>query len=74
MKTENLTSYIVDQVAQLHIYGKTEYIHLASTFTVRKVSVFGVILVCIFSRSDLIPRDTPFLSELNPNAGKYGPE
>ena len=43
-------------------------------FNARKVSVFGVILVRIFPHSDLIRRDTPYLSVFSPNAGKYGSE
>ena len=40
-----------------------------------KVSVFGVILACIFPHySDWIQRDTKYLSVFSPNAGKYGPE
>ena len=42
--------------------------------TAWKVSVVGVILVCIFPHSDWIRRDTPYLSVFSPNAGKYGPE
>ena len=43
-------------------------------FTEWKESVFGVFLVRIFSHSDWIGRDTPYLSIFSPNAGKYGPE
>ena len=39
-----------------------------------KVSVFEVFLVCNFSHSDWIRRDTPYLSIFSPNTGKYGPE
>ena len=39
-----------------------------------KMSVFGVILVCIFPHSDWTRRDTPYLCVFSPNAGKYGPE
>ena len=35
-----------------------------------KVSIFEVILVRIFPHSDLIRRDTPYLSVFSPNAGK----
>ena len=31
-------------------------------------------LIGIFPHSDLIRRDTPYLSVFSPNAGKYGPE
>ena len=37
-------------------------------------SLFGVFLVTTFSRSDLIRRDTRYLSVFSQNAGKYGPE
>ena len=39
-----------------------------------KVSVFGLFLVRIFLHTDWIRRDTPYLSVLSPNAGKYAPE
>ena len=39
-----------------------------------KVSVFGVILVCIFPHSDWIRRDNPNLSVFIPNARKCRPE
>ena len=42
--------------------------------TAWKVSVFAIILVCIFPHSDWIRRDTPYLSVFSPNAGKCGPE
>ena len=45
-----------------------------STTTVLKVSVFGVIRVCILPHSDRIWIDTPYLSVFSPNAGKCGPE
>ena len=38
------------------------------------MSVFGVILVCIFPHSDWLPRDTKYLSTFSPNAVKCGPE
>ena len=38
------------------------------------MSVFGVILVCIFPHWHWIRRDTPYLSVFRPNSGKYGPE
>ena len=41
-------------------------------YTAWKVSTFGVILVLIFSRSDWIRGDTPYLSVFSPNAGKCG--
>ena len=44
------------------------------TCTVWEVSVFGVILVRVFSHSDWIRRNTQYLSVLSPNAGKHGPE
>ena len=37
-----------------------------------KVSVFGVILFCIFSHSDWIRRDNPYFSVFSPNAEKCG--
>ena len=37
--------------------------------TASKVSVFGVILVRIFPHSDLMRRDTPYLSIFSPNTG-----
>ena len=40
--------------------------------TVWKVSVFGVFLIRFFLHSDRIRRDTPYLSVISPNAGKYG--
>ena len=43
-------------------------------YTTWKVSVFGVILVCIFPHSEWIRRDTPYFSVFGPNVGKYGPE
>ena len=43
-------------------------------YTVWKLSVFRVILVCIFQHSDWIRRDTEYLSTVSPNAGKCGPE
>ena len=48
--------------------------YLQNTFTVWKVSVFGVILVRIFPHLDLIRRDTPYLSIFSLNVGKYRPE
>ena len=39
-----------------------------------KVSVFEVFLVCTFSHSDWIPRDTLYLSIFSPNTRKFGPE
>ena len=42
--------------------------------TAWKVSVFRIILVCIFSHLDWIQKDTEYLSVFNPNAGKCGPE
>ena len=42
--------------------------------TAQKVSIFGVILVCIFPHSDWIRRDTEHLSVFSPNVGKCGPE
>ena len=39
-----------------------------------KVSVSGVFLVHIFPHSELIRRNTEYLSVFNPHAGKYGPE
>ena len=39
-----------------------------------KVPVFMVFLVRIFSYSDWIRKDTPYLSLYSPNAGKYGAE
>ena len=44
------------------------------TCTAWEVSVFGVILVRVFSHSDWTRRDTQYLSVLSPNAGKHGPE
>ena len=38
------------------------------------MSVFAVILVCIFPHSDWIRRDTPYLSVFSPNGRKCGPE
>ena len=42
--------------------------------TAWKVSVFGVLLVYIFSHSDWKRGDTEYPSIFSPNAGKYGPE
>ena len=42
--------------------------------TVEKVSIFGVFMVRIFPHSDLIGKDTPYLSVFSRNAAKYGPE
>ena len=39
-----------------------------------KMSVFGLILFCIFPHLDWIRRDTPYLSVFSPNGGKYEPE
>ena len=36
--------------------------------------VFGFFLGCIFPHLDWIRRDASYLSVVNPNAGKYGPE
>ena len=44
------------------------------TYITWKVSVFGVFLVRTFPYLDWIRRDTPYLSVISPNAGKYGPE
>ena len=38
------------------------------------MSIFGVILICIFPHSDWIRRDTPYLSIFKPDARKYGSE
>ena len=38
------------------------------------MSVFGVILVCIFPHSDCIRRNKGYLSVFTPNARKYGLE
>ena len=38
------------------------------------MSLFGVILVCIFPNLDWIRKDTKYLSVFSPIAGKYGPE
>ena len=51
-----------------------QYLADSFLFTSWKVSVLGVFLVRIFPRSDWIRRDTPYLSVLSPNEGKYGPE
>ena len=40
----------------------------------KRMSIFGVILVRIFSHSDSIRRDTEYHSVFSLNAGKYGPE
>ena len=42
--------------------------------TVEKVSIFGVFMVRIFPHSDLIGKDTPYLSTFSRNVAKYGPE
>ena len=44
------------------------------TTTAWKMSVFGVILVRNFPHSDWMRKDTKYLSEFSPNAGKYWPE
>ena len=41
------------------------------TYTVWKMSVFGVILARIFPHLDWLQRDTPIFT---PNVRKYGPE
>ena len=38
------------------------------------MSVFGVVLVCVFLHLDWTRRDTAYLSEFSLNVGKYGPE
>ena len=38
------------------------------------MSVFGVILFCIFLHWDWMRRDTPYISVFSLNAGRYGPE
>ena len=43
-------------------------------FTEWKVSLFGIVLVRIFPRSDWTRRDIPYLSVFSPHAGKWGPE
>ena len=43
--------------------------HCVKIFRIRKLSVF--LLVRILPHSDRIWRDTPYLSVLSPNAGKY---
>ena len=43
-------------------------------FTVWNVSVFGVVLVCIFAHSDWIRRDTENISIFSPKTGKCRPE
>ena len=45
----------------------------AIIFTAWKVSIFGVFQAHIFPRSDWIRRDTEYLFEFSPNAGKCGP-
>ena len=42
--------------------------------TAWKVSVLGVILVCIFQHADWLRRDMEYLSIFSSNSGKYGPE
>ena len=49
------------------------YVTLTSV-TAWKVVVFGIFLVHIFPHLDWIRKDTEYLSVINPNAGKYGPE
>ena len=44
------------------------------SITAWKVSLFGVVLVRIFPRSDWMQRDTEYLSVFSPITGKYGPE
>ena len=50
------------------------YINHCRYCSLRKMSVFGVILVHIFPHSNWIRGDTECLSVFSPNAGKYGPE
>ena len=52
------------------IWKKLEriFFHVQSAW---KVSVFGVFLVRIFSHLNWIRKDTPYLSVLSPNTGKY---
>ena len=38
------------------------------------MSKYGFFPVCIFSRSNWIRKDSPYLSVFSPNAGKYRPE
>ena len=45
-----------------------------STHTAWNVSKYGVFFWSVFSDSDWIRRDTPYLSVFSPNAGKNGPE
>ena len=45
-----------------------------SNATAWKVSVLGVLLVCLFPHSDWIRRETEYLSVFSANMGKYGPE
>ena len=57
-------------------FFKEEFFQVASNCyfnTAWKVSVVGVILVCIFPHSDWIRRDK-YLSVSSPNAGKCGPQ
>ena len=56
-----------------HIVSRN-YLTAFSPYTAWKVSVFRIILVCIFPNLDWILRDTPYLSLFSPNAGKHGPE
>ena len=52
-----------------------DYIYYICYFcTAGKVSLFGVFLVLIFPHSDLILKDTSYLSAFSPNAGNYRPE
>ena len=58
----------------LTVYQNCGYYQYRILLNAWKVSVFGVIVVCIFPQSDSVQTDTPYLSVLSPNAGKYGPE
>ena len=58
----------------LNYHCQTDYIPtlfiIFLTYAARKVSVFGVSLVRIFSHLDRIQRDMEYLSAFSPNAGK----
>ena len=56
------------------VLNKWKPVTIFAKSTAWKVSVFGVILVRIFTHLDWIWRDTEYFSVFSPNAGKCCPE
>ena len=69
------SKFLNKSVIEFYHYLMTSSWVWLAFYTVWKVSVFGVILILIFLRSNkLSTESTPYLSVFSRNAGKYRPE